>query len=95
MWLKPPFFLLIWFAVVTAILAYRLYRIWFYTDDEYENMVQKARRFSPWHPFKKYWIVSLEDKETWVSNSKILGTVVFMLLIGMDILVITAFLIGK
>jgi hypothetical protein len=92
---KPPLFFLIWFAVLTAMFSYRLYRIWFRTDDEYENIVQQINRLPSWYPMKEYSIMSIQDKELWVSNAKILSAPAFVIMIIADILVITAFLFGK
>jgi len=80
---------------MTILVFYRLYRIWFLPDDEYNDMVKKNNKIPSWYPFKEFSTMILQDKEAWVSKSKTTTTFAAVAIIGIDILAATAFIIGQ
>ncbi len=58
-------------------------------------MLEKSNKSRSWYQLKGVSDQSLNDKETWVSHSKIIGGVGGIMVVGMDILVFIAYIFGK
>ena len=86
---KPPFGFVLVFLLFSLLFLSNTYKLWFKTDSYYKDVYNSLLR-SP-VPFKQFFLKRLENRKRWEVEQKIYSVIGFVAVIGMDVLVVMAF----
>ena len=86
---KPPFGFVLVFLLFSLLFLSNTYKLWFKTDSYYKDVYNSLLR-SP-VPFKQLFLKRLENRKRWEVEQKIYSVIGFVAVIGMDVLVVMAF----
>jgi hypothetical protein len=92
---KPPLGLVLVFLLFSGLFLSNTYKLWFKTDSYYQDIYNSLTRSPSLYPFKDFFLKRLENRKRWKVEQKIFSLIGFVAVIGADILVIMAFMIGK
>jgi hypothetical protein len=86
----PPLGFVIAFLLFSLLFLSNTLRLWFNTDKYYQDVHESLLR-SP-VPFKEFFLRRLENRKRWEVEQKIYSLIGIVVVIGMDIVVVTAYL---
>ncbi len=87
---QPSLGFVLVFLLFSLLFLSNTYKLWFKTDTYYQDVHNSLTR-SP-VPFKEFFLRRLENRKRWEVEQKIYSIIGFMAVIGMDVLVIMAYL---
>lgn len=87
---SPGFVIL--FILFSLLFLRNTYKLWFKTDDYYQDIYNSLTREPPIYPFREFFLKRMENKERWVLWQKIFSLLGLAAVLTADILVIMAWL---
>ncbi len=90
---KPPFGFVLVFLLFSLLFLSNTYKLWFKTDSYYQDVYNSLVR-SP-VPFKDFFLRRLENRKRWEVEQKIYSVIGFIAVIGADLFVLSAWVLGK
>jgi hypothetical protein len=68
------------------------YKLWFKTDEYYQDIYNSLTRQPSLYPFRGFFIRRIESKMSWVLWQKIFSAFGILAVLGADVLVVMAYL---
>jgi hypothetical protein len=92
---KPPFGFVLVFLLFSGLFFSNTYKLWFKTDSYYQDIYNSLTRSPSLYPFKDFFLKRLENRKRWEVEQKIFSLIGLAAVLGADILVIMAFILGR
>jgi hypothetical protein len=89
---QPSLLVLILFLVFSLMFFSNSYRLWFKTDQYYQDLYNSLTRESSFSPFQKFFLQRLENKQRWILWQKLFSVVGVLAVLTADILMVRAYL---
>jgi hypothetical protein len=89
---QPSLLVLILFLVFSLMFFSNSYRLWFKTDQYYQDLYASLTRESSFRPFQKFFLTRLENKQRWIFWQKLFSVVGALAVLAADILMVRAYL---
>ncbi|MFZ5880325.1 MAG: hypothetical protein ACOY0R_13220 [Chloroflexota bacterium] len=70
------------------------YKLWFKTDQYYEELYQSLSSPSSPYPFRNFFLKGLENKQQWVLRQKIFSALGLAAVLAADVFVVMAWMNG-
>jgi len=91
---SPSFGFVLVFLLFSAIFFFNTYRLWFKTDNYYEDIRNSLTRQPSIYPFRDFFLKQMGNKARWVLWQNIFIAIGLIAVTTADILVIMAWLNG-
>ncbi|MBI5838994.1 MAG: hypothetical protein HZB19_02720 [Chloroflexi bacterium] len=88
----PSFGFVLVFLLFSLLFLGNTYRLWFRTDQYYEDIRNSLTCQPSLYPFKEFFLKRMKNKERWVLWQKVFSAMGLVAVIGADILVMTAYI---
>jgi len=89
---KPSLTFVILFLLFSLLFLSNSYRVWFKTDQYYNDIYNSLAREPSIYPFRKFFLQRMENKQRWVLWQKAFSAVGILAVLAADILVVIAFM---
>lgn len=80
------------FLLFSALFFFNSYKLWFRTDQYYEEIYTSLTRQPSIYPFKDFFLRQVQNKKRWVLWQKIFSAIGLVAVIAADVLVMMAYL---
>lgn len=70
------------------------YKLWFRTDQYYEELYQSLSNPNSPYPFRKFFLKGLENKQQWILRQKIFSALGLAAVLAADVFVVAMWLNG-
>jgi hypothetical protein len=80
------------FLLFSLLFVRNTYKLWFKTDEYYQDIYNSLTREPSIYPFRKFFIKRMEDRERWEVWQKGFSLLGLIAVIAADVLVIMAYL---
>lgn len=87
----PPGFVLL-FLLFSFIFLSNSYKLWFKTEEYYKDVYNSLTNERTPYPFKNFFLKRLEKKQNWLFWQKAFSLLGVVAVVGMDVLVVMAYL---
>ncbi|MEW6405810.1 MAG: hypothetical protein AB1649_28805 [Chloroflexota bacterium] len=88
---QPSLGFVLVFLLFSLLFLGNTYRLWFRTDQYYNDIRNSLTREPNIYPFRGFWLRRMENKERWILWQKIFSMLGFAAVIGADVLVVMAY----
>jgi biotin transporter BioY len=88
---QPSLGFVLLFLFFSFLFLSNTYKLWFKTDQYYQNIYNSLTREPSIYPLGKFFLKLMENKKSWVLWQKVFSMVGILAVLGADILVIIAF----
>ncbi len=78
--------------IFTIFWFYRLHRLWFYTEEEYQKAVKRTKWMPAFFNQERYLV---EDKQSWITLMKVGSIIMTVLIVIANIVLLPSLLFGK
>ena len=92
---KPSFGFVLIFLLFSGLFLSNTYKLWFKSDSYYQDIYNSLTRSPSLYPFKDFFLKRLENRKRWEVEQKIFSVIGFVAVIGADVLVLSAWVLGK
>ncbi len=89
---KLPLAFVIAFLFFSFMFLSNSYKLWFKTDDYYKDLYASLTHEKIPLPFKAFFLKRIENKKRWLFWQKAFSLLGFVAVVGMDVLVVRAYL---
>ncbi len=89
---KPPLGFVIAFLLFSLLFLSNSYKLWFKTDEYYKDLYNSLTNAKTPYPFKNFFLKRLQNRKRWEMEQKIFSLIGLVAVIGMDVLVVMAYL---
>ena len=89
---KPSIGFVLLFLVFSFIFISNSYKLWFKTEQYYQDIYNSLAREPSIYPFQKFFLKRMENKQRWVLWQKIFSAAGILAVVVADILVVRAYL---
>jgi hypothetical protein len=89
---QPSLLFVIVFLLFSLMFFSNSYRMWFKTDQYYQDIYNSLTREPSIYPFREYFRKRMENKQRWVLWQKVFSVVGIAAVLFADILVVRAYL---
>ena len=89
---RPSLLFVIVFLLFSLMFFSNSYRLWFKTDQYYQDIYNGLNREPPIYPFGKFFLKRMENKRRWLLWQKIFSAVGILAVLAADILIVRAYL---
>lgn len=89
---QPSFGFVIIFLLFSLLFLSNTYKLWFKTDEYYQDIYNSLTREPSLYPFRQFFLKRMENKKSWVFWQKVFSTLGLIAVIIADALVIMAWL---
>ena len=87
---QPSLGFVIVFLLFSLLFLRNTYKLWFRTDEYYQDIYDSLTREPSIYPFRQFFLKRMQNKERWVRWQKIFSLVGLVAVIAADVLVIMA-----
>lgn len=87
-----PLGFVILFLVFSLLFLSNTYRLWFKTDQYYQDIYNSLTREPSIYPFRKFFLKRMESKQSWVLWQKSFSVLGILAVIVADILIVTTYI---
>lgn len=91
---KPPFAFVLVFLLFSFIFLSNSYKLWFKTDEYYNDLYKSLTNERTPYPFKNFFLKRLENKQSWLLWQKGFSLLGIVAVVSMDVLVVLAWING-
>ena len=91
MTIQAPLGFVLAFLLFSLIFLSNTYKLWFKTDQYYQNIYNSLTHEPSIYPFRKFFLKLMENKKSWVLWQKVFSMIGILAVLGADVLVIMAF----
>ena len=89
---QPPLGFVIVFLLFSLLFFRNTYKLWFKTDEYYQDIYNSLRREPAIYPFRQFFLKQMEYKPRWVLWQKGFSLLGLTAVIAADVLVLRAYL---
>lgn len=89
---QPPLGFVIVFLLFSLLFLSNSYKLWFKTDQYYQDIYNSLTREPSLYPFRQFFIKRMENKRSWVLWQKIFSLLGISAVLLADVLVVIAYL---
>lgn len=89
---QPPLSFVLAFLLFSFIFLSNSYKLWFKTDEYYNDLYKSLTNEKTPYPFKNFFLKRLENKQNWLFWQKAFSLLGIVAVVSMDILVVIAYL---
>jgi hypothetical protein len=89
---KPSFVFVITFLLFSLLFLWNSYKLWFRTDDYYQELRDSLTREPSIYPFREFFLKRLENRRRWEVQQKLFSLLGITAVIVADVLVVMAYL---
>jgi len=89
---QPSLSFVIIFLIFSLVFISNSYRLWFKTEQYYEEIYNSLAREPAVIPFRGFFLKKVQNKETWLLWQKIFSLLGIAAVLAADVLVMTAYL---
>jgi hypothetical protein len=90
---QPSLGFVIVFLLFSLLFFRNTYKLWFKTDEYYQDIYNSLTREPSIYPFRRFFLNRMENKNRWVLWQKLFGILGLVAVIAADVLVVRAFII--
>ena len=91
---QPSFGFVIVFLLFSLLFLSNTYKLWFKTDEYYQDIYNSLTREPSLYPFRQFFLKRMENRTSWVLWQKVFSSLGLIAVVVADALVIMAW-IGK
>jgi hypothetical protein len=81
---------LIFSLFFSLLFFYNSYKLWFKTDDVYQDLYDSLTREPSIYPFRDFFLKRLENKQSWILWQKVFSLIGIVAVLVVDVLVVMA-----
>ena len=89
---KPSLGFILLFLFFSFIFIFNSYKLWFKTDQYYQDIYNSLTREPSIVPMKDYFIKRMENKQRWILWQKVFSAIGILAVLAADILMVRAYL---
>lgn len=89
---QPSFGFVIVFLLFSLLFLRNTYKLWFKTDEYYQDIYNSLAREPSIYPFRKFFLQRMENKKRWEGWQKGFSLLGIVAVVAADVLVVTAYL---
>ena len=89
---RPSLGFVILFLLFSLIFITNSYRLWFKTDQYYQDIYNSLAREPSIYPFRKFFLKRMENKQRWILWQKVFSILGILAVLVADILIVQAYL---
>ena len=89
---RPSLGFVLLFLFFSIIFLSNSYRLWFKTEQYYQDIYNSLAREPSVYPFRKFFLKRMENKQRWILWQKIFSALGILAVLFADILVVRAYL---
>ena len=89
---QPSLGFVIVFLLFSVLFLSNTYKLWFKTDEYYQDIYNSLTRQPSLYPFREFFLKRMENKQRWVYWQKLFSVLGILAVLGADVLVIMAYL---
>jgi hypothetical protein len=89
---KPSLGFVILFVFFSLIFLSNSYRLWFKTDQYYQDIYNSLTREPSMVPFREFFIKRMENKQRWIFWQKVFSAIGILAVLFADYVVVRAYL---
>ena len=89
---KPSLGFVILFVFFSLIFLSNSYRLWFKTDQYYQDIYNSLTREPSMVPFREFFIKRMENKQRWIFWQKVFSAIGILAVLFADYVVVQAYL---
>ena len=89
--MQPSLGFVIIFLLFSLLFFSNSYKLWFKTDEYYQNLYNSLTNESAPYPFKNFFLKRLENKRGWILWQKIFSLLGIAAVLAADVLVVMAY----
>ncbi len=90
--IQPSLLFVIVFLLFSVMFLSNSYRLWFKTDQYYQDLYNGLNREPPVYPLSKFFLRRMENKQRWVLWQKIFSVAGVLAVLAADILMVRAYI---
>ena len=80
------------FLLFSLVFFSNTYRLWFKTDEYYQDIYNSLTAQPSLYPFKEYFLTRMENKQSWMLWQKAFSVVGILAVLGADVLMVMVYL---
>ena len=92
--IQPSLGFVIAFLLFSLLFLSNTYKLWFKTDQYYQDIYNSLTRQPSLYPFREFFLKRMENKKNWVLWQKLFSLLGILAVLAADVLVVKAWL-GK
>lgn len=89
---QPPFGFVLAFLLFSFLFLSNTYKLWFKTDAYYQDIYNSLTRQPSLYPFKDFFLKRIQNRKRWEVEQKLFSLIGVVAVVGMDILVLMAYI---
>ena len=89
---QPSLGFVIVFLLFSLLFLSNSYKLWFKTDEYYQDIYNSLTREPSIYPFREFFLKRMENKKTWVLWQKVFSLLGILAILLADVLVVMAFI---
>ena len=89
---QPSLGFVIVFLLFSLLFLSNSYKLWFKTDQYYQDIYNSLTREPSLYPFKDFFLKRMENKQSWILWQKIFSLLGILAVLAADVLVVMAYL---
>jgi hypothetical protein len=89
---QPSLGFVIVFLLFSLLFLSNTYKLWFKTDEYYQDIYNSLTRQPSLYPFREFFVKRMENKKSWVLWQKIFSVLGILAVLGADVLMVMAYL---
>jgi hypothetical protein len=89
---QPSLGFVIVFLLFSVLFLSNTYKLWFKTDEYYQDIYNSLTRQPSPYPFREFFLKRMENEERWVFWQKLFSVLGILAVLGADVLVVMAYL---
>jgi hypothetical protein len=92
---QPSLGFVILFLLFSLLFFSNSYKLWFKTDEYYQDLYNSLTDERTPHPFKNFFLKRLENKQSWIFWQKIFSLIGIVAVLVADVLVVMVFMSNR
>ena len=88
---RPALGFVVVFLLFSLLFLSNSYRLWFRTDQYYQNVYSSLTREPSVYPFRKFFLQRMENKASWIFWQKAFSLLGILAVLTADVLVVMAY----
>ena len=89
---QPSIGFVIVFLLFSLVFFSNTYRLWFKTDEYYQDIFNSLTAQPSLYPFKEFFLTRMENKKSWMLWQKAFSVVGILAVLGADVLMVMVYL---
>jgi len=90
--LQPSLGFVILFLLFSLLFLSNTYKLWFKTDEYYQDIYNSLTRQPSIYPFQEFFLKRMENKKSWVLWQKLFSLLGILAVLLADVLVVMAYM---